>query len=475
MKSFLTGFFSAIVLAIVILLLLPDEQEPAQQQTIDLQIPEQKDTGPVIVLKPIEPGQADPDMVPPVEEPVIDIEEPATGEAMPVEEEGATALDTETAEFAETETGEETPKPVMVVHQVKSGDTLLAIFNTLEIDSQHYNRLIASKDVSKGLSRLKPGQMLYFYLDENRNLTRLVHESDSIRSDNYTFTDKLIMLDSVSKQIEKRTETVQGKIQNSLFVDGQNAGMSGKLIMNMARLFNFDIDFGSELQKGDYFGVIYEAEYVDGERIGTGEILAAEFINNNRQYRVVRYEDQNGDIDYLDEEGRSRRKKFIRTPLNFTRISSKFTNKRWHPVLKRWRSHKGVDYAAPTGTPVWATGDGRVHIIGRQRGYGKVIYIKHGKYVTVYGHLNGFKRGLKKGDRVKQGQVIGYVGQTGLATGPHLHYEFRIHGKHVNPLSAKLPVQDPIDKSKMKHFLATAKPLFKSLDLLKGQDVAMND
>jgi len=479
MKSFLTGFFSAIVLAIVILLLLPDEEEPVQQ-TIDLQIPEQQETGPVIVLKPLDPDQADAGMVLPGEESIIGIEEAETGEAMPLGEESAPAITTETtapeeAETAEEIAEEETAKPVMVVHQVKSGDTLLGIFNTLEIDRQHYNRLIASKDVSKGLSRLKPGQMLYFYLDEDRNLAKLVHESDSIRSDNYTFTDKLIMLDSVSKQIEKRTETVQGKIQNSLFVDGQNAGMSGKLIMNMARLFNFDIDFGSELQKGDYFGVIYEAEYVDGERIGTGDILAAEFINNNKQYRVVRYEDQNGNIDYLDEEGRSRRKKFIRTPLNFTRISSKFTNKRWHPVLKRWRSHKGVDYAAPTGTPVWATGDGTVQIIGRQRGYGKVIYIKHGQYVTVYGHLNGFKRGLKKGDRVKQGQVIGYVGQTGLATGPHLHYEFRIHGKHVNPLSAKLPVQDPIDKSKMKHFLATSKPLFKSLDLLKGQDVAMND
>jgi murein DD-endopeptidase MepM/ murein hydrolase activator NlpD len=488
MKSFLTGFFSAIVLAVIILLLLPEEEQPSQQQTIDLQIPEQEETGPVIVLKPLDTEQTESDDMPPgieepvigIDEPVIGIAEPETGEAVPGEEETATEITGQTTPFEETEavgqTGdEEAPKPLMVVHQVKSGDTLLSIFNALEIDSQHYNRLIASKDVSKGLSRLKPGQMLYFYLDGNRELTKLVHESDSIRSDNYTFTDKLIMLDSVSKQIEKRTETVQGKIRSSLFVDGQNAGMSGKLIMNMARLFNFDIDFGSELQKGDYFGVIYEAEYVDGERIGTGDILAAEFINNNKQYRVVRYEDQNGNIDYLDEEGRSRRKMFIRTPLNFTRISSKFTNKRWHPVLKRWRSHKGVDYAAPTGTPVWATGDGQVHIIGRERGYGKVIYIKHGKYVTVYGHLNGFKRGLKKGDRVKQGQVIGYVGQTGLATGPHLHYEFRIHGKHVNPLSAKLPVQDPIDKSKMKHFLATAQPLFKSLDLLKGQDVAMND
>ncbi|MGD8678601.1 MAG: peptidoglycan DD-metalloendopeptidase family protein, partial [Chromatiales bacterium] len=413
MKSFLTGFFSAIVLAVIILLLLPDEEKPLQQQTIDLQIPEQQETGPVIVLDPLDTEQTDPGMSPPIEEPLIGIEESGTGETMPAGEESTAAITSDTAETEETDTlgesaEEEAAKPLMVVHQVKSGDTLLSIFNALEIDPQHYKRLIVSKDVSSGLSRLKPGQMLYFYLDGDRNLTKLVHESDSIRSDNYTFTDKLIMLDSVSKQIEKRTETVQGKIQSSLFVDGQNAGMSGKLIMNMARLFNFDIDFGSELQKGDYFGVIYEAEYVDGERIGTGDILAAEFINNNKQYRVVRYEDQNGNVDYLDEEGRSRRKMFIRTPLNFTRISSKFTNKRWHPVLKRWRSHKGVDYAAPTGTPVWATGDGKIHIIGRQSGYGKVIYIKHGKYVTVYGHLNGFKRGLKKGDHVKQGQVIGY-------------------------------------------------------------------
>jgi murein DD-endopeptidase MepM/ murein hydrolase activator NlpD len=481
MKSFLTGFFSAIVLAAIILMLLPSEQEPRkQEQTIDLQIPDQEETGPVIILKPIDTEQTGSEMAPGIEEPAIGIEESETDEALPGDEERETVITAETTPPEEPETAgqtaeEEAPKPLMVVHQVKSGDTLLAIFNALGIDSQDYKRLIASKDVSRGLSRLRPGQMLYFYFDENRALTRLTHESDAIRSDNYSFTDERIMLESLSKQIEKRTETAQGKIQSSLFVDGQNAGMSGKLIMNMARLFNFDIDFGSELQKGDYFGVIYEAEYVDGERIGTGNILAAEFVNNKKQYRVVRYEDKNGNVDYLDEEGRSRRKKFIRTPLNFTRISSKFTNKRWHPVLKRWRSHKGVDYAAPTGTPVWATGDGKVHIIGRQRGYGKVIYIKHGKYVTVYGHLNGFKRGLKKGDRVKQGQVIGYVGQTGLATGPHLHYEFRIHGKHVNPLSAKLPVQDPIDKSRMNHFLATAKPLFKSLDLLKGQDIAMKD
>ncbi|MEJ2321598.1 MAG: peptidoglycan DD-metalloendopeptidase family protein, partial [Gammaproteobacteria bacterium] len=398
--------------------------------------------------------------------------QPAPGELTPAET--AIELIGEEMDGLSMET-EQPAESLMVVHQVKSGDTLLSIFNALSINQEHYHRLIASKEISKGLSRLRPGQMLYFHFDENRELTQITHESNAIQSDNYHFGDEGVALESVKKAVETRTETAQGTIRSSLFADGQNAGMSGKLIMNMAKLFNYDIDFGSELKQGDYFAVIYEADFVDGERIGTGNILAAEFVNNKKQYRVVRYEDDYGNIDYFDEEGRSRKKKFIRTPLNFTRISSRFTRKRWHPVLKRWRSHKGVDYAAPTGTPVWATGDGVVNVIGRQRGYGKVIYIKHGQYITVYGHLNGFKRGLKKGDRVKQGQVIGYVGQTGLATGPHLHYEFRVNGKHVNPLSAKLPVADPLNRTQKKRFLATAEPLFRALDLLKGRDVAMND
>lgn len=463
MKFFLTGFLSAILIALVILFLLPDEIPVEDAQTIDLQItqPEQETVSRAPSAEDRE-AAADPfDKL----QPHLDELEPAEA-ILKQTDDGMGGLSMQ----------QETPaESLMVVHQVKSGDTLLSIFDTLAISQENYHRLIASKDISKGLSRLRPGQMLYFHFDEKRELTQITHESNAIQSDNYHFGEEGIALESVEKAIETRTETAQGSIRSSLFADGQNAGMSVKLIMNMAKLFNYDIDFGSELKEGDYFAVIYEAEFVDGERIGTGNILAAEFVNNKKQYRVVRYEDDYGNIDYFDEEGRSRKKKFIRTPLNFTRISSRFTRKRWHPVLKRWRSHKGVDYAAPTGTPVWATGDGVVHVIGRQRGYGKVIYIKHGQFITVYGHLNGFKRGLKKGDRVKQGQVIGYVGQTGLATGPHLHYEFRIKGKHVNPLSAKLPVADPLNKTQKKRFLATAEPLFKALDLLKGRDVAMYD
>ncbi|MEJ2310345.1 MAG: peptidoglycan DD-metalloendopeptidase family protein [Gammaproteobacteria bacterium] len=463
MKFFLTGFLSAILIAVFILFLLPDEPPVQQEQTIDLQI--------------IEPEQERVPETPSAEDREaaahpFDKLQPAPGELTPAET--AIELIGEEMDGLSMET-EQPAESLMVVHQVKSGDTLLSIFNALSINQEHYHRLIASKEISKGLSRLRPGQMLYFHFDENRELTQITHESNAIQSDNYHFGDEGVALESVKKAVETRTETAQGTIRSSLFADGQNAGMSGKLIMNMAKLFNYDIDFGSELKQGDYFAVIYEADFVDGERIGTGNILAAEFVNNKKQYRVVRYEDDYGNIDYFDEEGRSRKKKFIRTPLNFTRISSRFTRKRWHPVLKRWRSHKGVDYAAPTGTPVWATGDGVVNVIGRQRGYGKVIYIKHGQYITVYGHLNGFKRGLKKGDRVKQGQVIGYVGQTGLATGPHLHYEFRVNGKHVNPLSAKLPVADPLNRTQKKRFLATAEPLFRALDLLKGRDVAMND
>lgn len=473
MKSFLTGFFSAIILAVIILYLLPGEQQledEAFEQTIELQIPEPLETETLEKSEPASDTQE-------IAEEISETPDDTVPDQFPDETVAEEIVDTTEKEATDTAAAddESDSSPLMMVHQVNSGDTLLSIFSRLNIDQQQYHRLVAAKSKTKGLSSLRPGQMLFFHFDENRNLTKLTHESNAIESDNYLFGDDGIELDTVKKAVEIRTETAHGNIRNSLFVDGEKAGMSGKLILNMAKLFNWDIDFGSELKQGDYFGVVYEGKYVDGERIGTGDILAAEFINNNKQYRVVRYEDEYGNTDYLDDNGRSRRKKFIRTPLNFTRISSKFTTNRYHPVLKRWRSHKGVDYAAPTGTPVWATGDGVVHIIGRQRGYGKVIYIKHGKYMTVYGHLSAFKRGLKKGDRVKQNQVIGYVGQTGLATGPHLHYEFRINGSHVNPLSAKLPVQDPLNKARKKRFLATAQPLLKTLDLLKGRDVAMND
>lgn len=440
MKSFLTGFFTVIVLAALIIWLLPEHDTHPDKESIEL--PFQKR------------GE-------------IAQEIPLSGVADQVGKSDLLTDDDEVAE--EIHPGVIESKPLLVIHQVRAGDTLLAIFNRLGINKELYQRFILlDKKSKRRLARLRPGQMLHFQFSKENELVEITHNIDSMHSTSYLISDDDIEINKHQKDVLVKVETAHGTIESSLFNDGIRAGMTEKLIIKMAKLFSWDIDFARELKRGDYFGVIFEARYVDGQRIGTGNILAAEFINGKKEYRVIRYTDSRDNVDYLDPQGRSRRQQFIRTPLSFTRISSKFTGKRWHPVLRRWRSHKGVDYAAPKGTPVWATADGTINIIGRQRGYGKVIYLKHGKYTTVYGHLSAFKRGMKKGRRVRQNEVIGYVGSTGLATGPHLHYEFRINGKHVNPLSQRLPIADASRKNDKK-FRSFADPLLKTLDRLKDE------
>lgn len=440
MKSFLTGFFTVIVLAALIVWLLPKHDTHPDKESIEL--PFQKR------------GE-------------IAQEIPLSGVADQVGKSDLLTDDDEVAE--EIHPGVIESKPLLVIHQVRAGDTLLAIFNRLGINKELYQRFILlDKKSKRRLARLRPGQMLHFQFSKENELVEITHNIDSMHSTSYLISDDDIEINKHQKDVLVKVETAHGTIESSLFNDGIRAGMTEKLIIKMAKLFSWDIDFARELKRGDYFGVIFEARYVDGQRIGTGNILAAEFINGKKEYRVIRYTDSRDNVDYLDPQGRSRRQQFIRTPLSFTRISSKFTGKRWHPVLRRWRSHKGVDYAAPKGTPVWATADGTINIIGRQRGYGKVIYLKHGKYTTVYGHLSAFKRGMKKGRRVRQNEVIGYVGSTGLATGPHLHYEFRINGKHVNPLSQRLPIADASRKNDKK-FRSFADPLLKTLERLKDE------
>ncbi len=440
MKSFLTGFFTVIVLAALIIWLLPEHDTHPDKESIELPFQKQGEIAPEI---------------------------PLSGVADQVGKSDLLTDDDEVAE--EIHPGVIESKPLLVIHQVRAGDTLLAIFNRLGINKELYQRFILlDKKSKRRLARLRPGQMLHFQFSKENELVEITHNIDSMHSTSYLISDDDIQINKHQKEVLVKIETAHGTIESSLFNDGIRAGMTEKLIIKMAKLFSWDIDFARELKRGDYFGVIFEARYVDGQRIGTGNILAAEFINGKKEYRVIRYTDSRDNVDYLDPQGRSRRQQFIRTPLSFTRISSKFTGKRWHPVLRRWRSHKGVDYAAPKGTPVWATADGTINIIGRQRGYGKVIYLKHGKYTTVYGHLSAFKRGMKKGRRVRQNEVIGYVGSTGLATGPHLHYEFRINGKHVNPLSQRLPIADASRKNDKK-FRSFADPLLKTLDRLKDE------
>jgi murein DD-endopeptidase MepM/ murein hydrolase activator NlpD len=360
-----------------------------------------------------------------------------------------------------------------VEHEIQSGDTLARVFDQHDLSATELARLLDTSAETKRLADLRPGQKILIRKGADGKLEELLHERSSIARLRITSSDDGYSATLEEKPVETQVESAAATIDSSLFVDGQAAGLSDKVIMELAELFNWDIDFARELQTGDRFAVIYEARYVDGEKYDDGDILAAEFINNGKAYRALRYRDPKGVIDYYAPDGSSKKKAFIKTPVKFGRISSRFSKKRWHPVLKRWRSHKGVDYAAPTGTPVKASGKGTVSFIGRQRGYGKVIYLKHGdRYTTVYGHLSKYARGLSKGDSVRQGEIIGYVGQTGLATGPHLHYEFRVNGKHVDPLSHELPTAMPLPKQYLADFHQKADPLVEQLNLLSAPRIA---
>jgi murein DD-endopeptidase MepM/ murein hydrolase activator NlpD len=362
-------------------------------------------------------------------------------------------------------------------HVVKKGDTLASIFKNMGLSPALLHRITHSSDEAAGLAKIRPGQTLRVQRDEQGEFVELELVRDRLTSLHIRALDE-DGFETVEqrKDVERRVANASGVIESSLFVDGQKAGLSDGQIMELANIFGWDIDFALELRAGDQFSLVYEDLYLEGEKLRSGDILAAEFVNRGTTYRAIRYEAEDGTVAYYDPEGHSKRRAFIRTPVKFARISSGFTQNRWHPVLKKWRSHKGVDYAAPTGTPVKATGAGRVVFKGNKGGYGRVVMIEHaGRYTTVYGHLSRFAKKVSEGSRVKQGQVIGYVGQSGLATGPHLHYEFRVAGVHRNPLTVKLPKSLPLPEQQKKDFKRQAAPLLAQLDDVSRTLVANAD
>jgi len=306
-------------------------------------------------------------------------------------------------------------------------------------------------------------------LDNERKLRQMKYIPDITRTllikriEDQSFTSQII-----NYQLDAYPIYREGVIDTSLFEAAANADIPVDVIMDLAAIFGWDIDFTLDIRTGDRFGIVYEELYKDDVKIRNGRILSAEFINNGKTYRAVYYTDPKGESDYFSPDGKSMRKAFLRSPVEFTRISSRFSNKRWHPVLSKWRSHKGVDYAAKRGTPIRASGDGKVIFVGRKGGYGRAIFIQHGgRYTTVYGHLNGYARGIKSGKRVKQGQTIGYVGKSGLATGPHLHYEFRVNGVHRNPLTVKLPEAKPVHPAYLSHFNESTQVYLSMLRLME--------
>ncbi|PRB79357.1 peptidoglycan DD-metalloendopeptidase family protein [Pseudomonas sp. MYb185] len=370
----------------------------------------------------------------------------------------------------------EAPAPEWSSVTVAPGDTLSIVFQNAGLSANTLHAVVNSSKDAKAFTRLRVGQELELKLDDEGQLLGMRSKLNSLETirvdrdgDSYAFSKDVI-------EPDVSTRFANGSIDSSLFVAAQNAGLSHNLTMQMANIFGYDVDFAREIRQGDSFEVLFEEKHIDDQRVGTGNILAARFTNRGKTYTAVRYTDRNGQSSYYRADGTSMRKAFIRTPVEFARISSRFNPGRRHPVLNKIRAHKGVDYAAATGTPIKATGDGRVVHVGRKGGYGNTVVIKHGQtYQTLYAHMSRYASGLRAGSNVSQGQVIGYVGATGLATGPHLHYEFQVNGTHVDPLSVKLPASDPIPQGERTAFMALSNQLMASLDQQGATQLAQLD
>lgn len=304
------------------------------------------------------------------------------------------------------------------------------------------------------LTNLRVGDTLNIWVDKHANLQKILYpKSKTLRYELHK-EGEAFTIKTVEEQVDVRTEVATGTITNSFYLDGKHAGLSAKSIMNLADIYAWDIDFIRELREGDTFKVIYEARYLNNEYIGDGEIIAAQVTTNHKRnvHNAFLLRDGDETVGYYNEDGENLRKAFLKNPVDYVRITSRFQPKRFHPVLKKWRAHRGVDYGGPTGTPIHVTGNGKVVHRGWGRGYGNYIKVQHaGKYMTVYGHMSRFGK-YKKGDWVKQGDTIGYIGATGLATGPHLHYEFRINGKHQDPLKMKFPAAKPVARKYQAEF-----------------------
>lgn len=361
------------------------------------------------------------------------------------------------------------PQLITISHVIENGDSLSSIFSSLDLSRVDLHKIIHTNTLGKQFANIKPGKELSAFIDTEGKLQRLTYNKNAIESLIATRSDNTFDVQVDSKQTETKITSALTTISSSLFLDGKESGLSDRIIMELASIFAWDIDFALSLRKDDQFIIIYEKTFVEGKEIGSGNILSAEFINQGHAYTAVRFEDKNGSANYFTPDGKSMRKAFLRTPVDFARISSHFNLRRKHPVLNRIRAHKGVDYAARTGTKIKTTGDGKIIFRGRKGGYGRVVIVQHGqKYSSLYAHMSNFKRGQKVGSHVKQGEIIGYVGKSGLATGSHLHYEFRVNGVHRNPLTVRLPHSQPIKKSLLAEFKKQTQPLLSKLNKVKA-------
>ncbi|MCK5880981.1 MAG: peptidoglycan DD-metalloendopeptidase family protein, partial [Sinobacterium sp.] len=338
--------------------------------------------------------------------------------------------------------------------EVKSGDSLSTIFSRMNASATELYRIMHSSTKAEGLKSIYPGHTLRFGFDADDKLMALQYIPSRLERLEFLRNDEnSYLVEHVFKQPDIQIVYRQAVIQDSLYLAGQDADIPDGLIMQVTNIFSGVLDFVYDPRKGDSFDIMYEEQYLDGEKIGNGNILVASYTNQGNVYQAYRYESENGKSGYFNEKGLSMRKAFLRAPLDFARISSGFNLRRYHPVHKKIKAHRGTDYSAPRGTPVFAAGDGRVWKSGFSRANGNYVFIKHpGGYTTKYLHLH--KRYVKSGQKVEQKEIIGTVGSTGYSTGPHLHYEFLVNGVHRNPRTIlnKLPTAKPVPKAERARF-----------------------
>jgi murein DD-endopeptidase MepM/ murein hydrolase activator NlpD len=364
--------------------------------------------------------------------------------------------------------------------RIQRGDTVASLFSRMDIqDDSALAFLYSNREADTIFRQLAPGKTLSAEVSQDGNLRSLVFPLNG--GNNTALVVQRSADGGLTAQVqnlspEKHLVMKSATIRHSLFGAADDAGIPDNIAIELANIFGGDIDFHRDLRKGDRFSVIYETENLQGRSVNSGRILAAEFVNDGKTFHAFWHQTSAGKGGYYSASGQSLKKEFLRSPLEFSRITSGFSNARYHPVLRETRAHRGIDYGAPTGTRVKATGDGVIDLAGVQGGYGKVVFIRHsGNRTTVYGHLSGFASGIRKGARVSQGEVIGYVGSTGLATGPHLHYEFRIAGVHRNPLTVTLPQAEPMPSAQLPEFRTQVASLMSQIESIKDMKLVMLD
>lgn len=354
----------------------------------------------------------------------------------------------------------------------RPGDSMATLFSRLGLSAKNLNEVLQKNPHAKALTSIKPNQQLQFLINKSQ-LEKLIIPINNTQSLT-VYKEGLVYKTKIeSKKMTSHSHYITGTIKGSLYTTAQRLNIPFKLIRQMTDILNKEIDFSRAIRAGDQFSIMYDAYYIDDKMVGIGDIQAVSYTNHGKTFQAIRHLSANGNADYFTPNGNSLKKAFSRYPIKFSHISSTFSLSRYHPILHYRRAHKGIDLAAPIGTPIQSTGDGVIVAIGRHNGYGNMIKIKHDKkFTTVYGHMLRFQKGLSKGSQIKRGQVIGYVGQTGLASGPHCHYELHMNNQPRNPTTMALPTAAPVPQKEMASFRAKSNTLLARLKLFEEANLA---